>query len=193
MENKKVIARIENLKNLRKKIVSMSPEKALNAILDSHQPDALIHSFPEEDFYFLIHEIGLEDAHPLLSLASSKQWEYIVDLEVWQKDRIELKSMTRWFDLLFKIDPDRFIQWFIEQQTEFMEFYLFKNIEVKIRDQDQDPSEIGNEFFTYDDTFYVRFLDDTFELETEESESDKTIKNDRNAFLSKFFKTLYAR
>jgi hypothetical protein len=192
MENKKVIARIENLQQMRKKIVSMSPENALNAILDSPQPAALIHSFPEEDFYFLIHDIGLEDSHPLLSLASARQWEYIVDLEVWQKHRIELKSVTRWFDLLFKVDPNRFIKWFLDQKTEFMEFYLFKNIEVKIREENQDPSEFGNEFFTYDDMFYVRFLDDTFELETEETESDDTIKKDRDAFLSQFFKTLAA-
>jgi len=33
MENKKVIARIENLQQIRKKIVSMSPENALNTIL----------------------------------------------------------------------------------------------------------------------------------------------------------------
>ncbi|MBW2575175.1 MAG: hypothetical protein JRC88_06760 [Deltaproteobacteria bacterium] len=192
MENKKVITRIENLMQLRQKIVSMPPEKALNTILDLPQPAALIHSFPEEDFYFLIHDIGIEDSHPLLSLASAKQWEYIVDLEVWQKDRIELKSVTRWFDLLFKVDPDRFIKWFLDQKTEFMEFYLFKNIEVKIREKNQDPSEFGNEFFTYDDTFYVRFLDGTFDFETEESESDQTIKKDRNAFLSKFFKILSA-
>ena len=190
MENKKVITRIENLHQMRKKIVSMSPENALNAILDSPQPTALIHSFPEEDFYFLIHDIGLEDSHPLLSLASAKQWEYIVDLEVWQKDRIELKSVTRWLDLLFKVDPNRFIHWFLHQKTEFMEYYLFKNIEVKIREADQDPSEFGDEFFTYDDTLYVKFLDETFDLDTEESESDKTIKKDRNAFFSKFFKAL---
>ncbi len=190
MENKKVIARIENLRQMRKKIVSMSPENALNAILDSPQPAALIHSFPEEDFYFLIHDIGLEDSYPLLSLASDRQWEYIIDLEVWNKDRIELKSVTRWLDLLFKTDPDRFIKWSLDQKTEFMELYLFKNIEVKIREQDQDPSEFGDECFTYDDMFYVRFLDGSFELETGESEWDDTIKKGRNAFLSQFFKTL---
>jgi hypothetical protein len=190
MENKKVIAKIENLHQMREKIVSMSPENALNAILDSPQPAALIHSFPEEDFYFLIHDIGLEDSLPLLSLASDRQWEYVIDLEVWQKDRIELKSLTRWFDLLFKVDPDRFIKWFLDRKIQFMEFYLFKNIEVKIREADQDPSEFGDEFFTYDDTLYVKFLDETFELETEESELDETIKKDRNAFLSQFFKTL---
>ena len=192
MENKKVIARIENLLQQRKKIVSMTPEKALNTILDAPHPAALIHSMPEEDFYFLIHDIGLEDSHPLLSLASDKQWEYIVDLEVWQKDRIELKSVTRWFDLLFKVDSNRFIRWFLDRQTEFMEFYLFKNIEVRIRETDQDPSEFGDEFFTYDDTFYVRFLDDTFDLEPGKRESGETINEDRDTFLSKFFKTLAA-
>ncbi|MEE8551773.1 MAG: DUF6178 family protein, partial [Desulfobacterales bacterium] len=192
MENKKIIARIRNLLQQREKIVSMTPEKALNAILDSPQPAALVHSFPEEDFYFLIHDIGLEDSHLLLSLASDKQWEYIVDLEVWEKDKIEIQSITRWLDLLFKVDPNRFIKWFLHQKTDFMESYLFKNIEVMVRETDQDPSEIGDEFFTYDDTFYVRFLDDPFDLEPGEHESGKTIKKQRDAFLSKFFETLAA-
>jgi hypothetical protein len=192
MENKKIIARIRNLLQQREKIVSMTPEKALNAILDSPQPAALVHSFPEEDFYFLIHDIGLEDSHLLLSLASDKQWEYIVDLEVWEKDKIEIQSITRWLDLLFKVDPNRFIKWFLHQKTDFVESYLFQNIEVMVRETDQDPSEFGDEFFTYDDTFYVRFLDDPFDLEPGEHESSKTIKKQRDAFLAKFFETLAA-
>ncbi|MEE9117555.1 MAG: DUF6178 family protein, partial [Calditrichia bacterium] len=126
------IQRLTKFFEERKKILSLTPEKALNAILYSPQPVALVHSFPEEDFYFLIHDIGLEDSHLLLSLASDKQWEYIVDLGVWEKDKIEIQSITRWLDLLFKVDPNRFIKWFLDQKTEFMEFYLFKNIEVRI-------------------------------------------------------------
>lgn len=186
------IQRLTKLFEERKKILSLTPEKVLNAILDSPQPAALVHSFPEEDFYFLIHDIGLEDSHLLLSLASDKQWEYLVDLEVWEKDKIEIHSITRWLDLLFKIDPNRFIKWFLHQKTDFMESYLFKNIEVMVRETDQDPSEFGDEFFTYDDTFYVRFLDDPFDLEPGEHESSKTIKKQRDAFLSKFFETLAA-
>jgi len=48
MENKKIIARIRNLLQQREKIVSMTPEKALNAILDSPQPAA----FPKKTFIF---------------------------------------------------------------------------------------------------------------------------------------------
>lgn len=191
-KTQKHIQRLTKLFEQRKKILSLPPEKTLNAILDSPQPAALVHSFAEEDFYFLIHDIGLGDSHLLLSLASDKQWEYLVDLEVWEKDKIELKAVTRWFDLLFKVDPHRFIKWFLDQKTEFMEFYLFKNIEVKVRETDQDPSDFGDEFFTYEDTFYIRFLDDPFDPEPGASESDRPIKKDRDTFLLKFFKTLAA-
>jgi hypothetical protein len=149
-----------------------------------------VHSFAEEDFYFLVHDIGLANSHLLLSLASDKQWEYIVDLEVWEKDRIEITSATRWLDLLFKVDPQRFIRWILDQRTEFMEFYLFKNIEVKIRETDQDPSDFGDEFFTLDDTLYVRFLDDHFGFDLDEHDSERILIEQRDSFLSKFFEVL---
>jgi hypothetical protein len=190
IENKKIIARIENLALQRKKILSLPSEKMLNAILNSTQSTALVHSFSEEDFYFLIHNIGIEDSHPLLYLASNKQWEYIVDLETWEKDRIGLASTTRWFDLLFKVDPNRFIKWSLDQKIEFMEFYLSKNIEVKIRETDQDPSELGDEFMTLDDSIYVKFLDEPITDDSDGEESYETNKKHRDAFLLNYFKTL---
>ena len=190
IENKKIIARIENLARQRKELLSLSSEEMLNSILNSTQSTALVHSFSEEDFYFLIHNIGIEDSHPLLYLASNKQWEYIIDLEAWEKDRIEFPSITRWFDLLFKVDPNRFIKWSLDQNFEFIKFYLFNNIEVKIRETDQDPSELGDAFITLDDIFYVRFLDEPIAFESDEDESYETDKKHRDAFLSRYLKTL---
>ena len=190
IENKKIIARIDNLARQRKELLSLPSEEMLNSILNSPQSTALVHSFSEEDFYFLVHNIGIEDSHPILYLASDKQWEYIIDLEVWKKDRIELASMTRWFDLLFKVDPNRFIKWSLKQQIEFMEFYLSKNIELKIRENDQDPSELGEAFITLDDIFYLRFLDEPTGFESDGDESHETDKKIRDAFLLKYLKTL---
>jgi hypothetical protein len=190
IENNKIIARIENLALQRKKILSLPTEKMLNTILNSTQSTALVHSFSEEDFYFLIHNIGIEDSHPLLYLASNKQWEYIIDLETWEKDRIGLASTTRWFDLLFKVDPNRFITWSLDQKNEFIEFYLSKNVEVKIRETDQDPSELGDEFVTLDDSIYVKFLDDPITVDSDVEESYEANKKHRDAFLLNYFQTL---
>jgi len=131
----------------RREILSLPPEKALERIIDAHQPAALVHSIPEEDFYFLVHDIGHNDSLPLLSLASNKQWEYMIDLQAWKKDRLEITSITKWLNLLFKADPVRLIKWLISEKTEFLEFYLLNNIELRIREHDQDPSDFGEGFF----------------------------------------------
>ena len=187
-EDKKLKQAVELYKNLnrqRKEILSLPAEKALDRILDSPQPAAIVHSFPEEDFYFLINDIGIEDSLQLLSLASDKQWEYILDIEVWEKDRISINNVTKWLDLFIKADSQRFVRWFLNKQTDFIEFYLFKNIEVKIREHDQDPSIFGEEFFTLDDVFYIRFVDLPLG-----AESDSNFIKTRNEFLSKFIDRL---
>jgi hypothetical protein len=95
-ENTKILQRVLQLQEKRRKILGLPPEKALARILADSQPAALVHSFPEQDFYLLVNEIGPEDSLPLLSLATHKQWEHMVDLETWQKDRLDLKMVTRW-------------------------------------------------------------------------------------------------
>jgi len=70
----------------------------------------------------------------------------MVDLEGWGRDRIENNSVTRWLNLLLEADPKRFIQWFLKERLSFVEFYLFHNIEVRVREHDQDPPSSAKAF-----------------------------------------------
>lgn len=80
--------KIEALRKKRESIFKMDPEKAMEEILDFNESYALVHSFPEQSLYMLMHEAGHEDFLPILSMATKKQWEYIVDLEIWEKNRL---------------------------------------------------------------------------------------------------------
>jgi hypothetical protein len=131
--DQKAIERFNALQEKRRQLLALEPKEAMMRIMEDPQPVALVHSFPEQDFYFLIHEIGPEDALPLLSLASNRQWDHLVDLDTWQKDQIDIGAVSRWLDLLLEADSRRFISWFLNERLEFIEFYLFKNIEVRIR------------------------------------------------------------
>ena len=157
--DKKALDRFEKLRLKRQQILALPPKKAMESILEDPQPTALVHSFPEQDFYFLIHDIGIGDSLPLLSLASNRQWEHIVDLEIWHKDQIEVESVSRWLSLLFEADPKRFIRWFLEEKLEMIEFFLFKSIDVRVIEQDQDPTDFGEGFFTRDNVYFIRILD----------------------------------
>jgi len=183
--DKKALERFRSLQEKRQQLMGLDPKEVMERILDDPQPVALVHSFPEQDFYFLIHDIGPEDAGPLLSLASNRQWDHIVDLESWQRDQVDIHAVSRWLDLLLEADPKRFINWFLKEKLEFVEFYLYKNIEVRVREHDQDPSEFGKEFFSLDDTFYIRFID-------EPADSGENQPNDeqRKKFITRLIENL---
>jgi hypothetical protein len=182
--DKKTLERFRTLQEKRQQLMALDPKDAMERILQDPQPLPLVHSFPEQDLYFLIHDIGPEDTLPLLSLASDRQWEHIVDLEAWQKDQIDVKSVARWLGLLLDADPDRFIRWFLEQKLEFIEFYLYRNIEVRVREHDQDLSELSSDFFSLDDSYFIRIV------EPVKDEADQISDDQRKKFLTKFIKHL---
>ncbi|MEJ5358995.1 MAG: DUF6178 family protein [Desulfobacterales bacterium] len=151
--------RLKELARRRAEILSLPAEQALERILAAPQPAALVHAIPETDFHLLVQDIGPEDALPLLKLASNRQWDHLLDVEVWAGDRLEVHRATRWMDLLLEADPPRFVRWFLGERLTFGELYLFHNLEVRVREHDQDPSEFGEGFFTLDQVYYVRILD----------------------------------
>jgi hypothetical protein len=144
-------------RELRETILASEPEKALDLITDSPSPATLVQSFPDQDLNFLMHKIGVHDFLPVLAMASSAQWEYILDVEVWDDDRMDLHLMTRVIDLLYKADPKRLLRWGIMKKPEFIEFFLFHHMQVVVREHDEPPPEDFDDYITLDDKFYFRF------------------------------------
>ena len=156
----KIVALRRSLVAKRSALLSMTPENALGEILNDPQPAALVHAFPEEDLHILVHEIGLEDALPLLALASHRQLEYLLDKELWLRDRLDFGAAGKWFARLLRADAParRLVQWLAEKQSDLVELFLGRSIEVRMREHDQDPSVFGPDFFTYDNVYYIRII-----------------------------------
>ncbi len=147
----------KKMAKIRQDIMAFSPEKALDAVLGSDQPATLVQSFPDQDLHYLMTAVGLDDFWPVLSMAASSQWEYILDMEVWEDDKFMIPSCTKYLDALFKADPKRLLRWMVSEKPDFLEYYFLKNMEIKIREHDEDPSTLGEGFITLDSLFYIRF------------------------------------
>lgn len=145
------------LRSIRQDILVSESEEALALILDAPSPATLIQSFPDQDLYYLMHKIGPDDFIPILAMATSDQWEYILDVEVWNADRLDLDDMTQTFDLLFQADPNRLLRWLVKEKPDYFEFYLFKHMEIFVREHDELPPENFDDYMTLDDKFYYRF------------------------------------
>ncbi|MDY6990557.1 MAG: DUF6178 family protein [Thermodesulfobacteriota bacterium] len=144
-------------------LLKLPGKKALNLILDSPAPAHLVQSLAEEDLFWLVQDVGPEDALPILSVASNDQWHYLLDLELWDRDRLDPGSVHRWLTLLLKADPTRFLIWALRENLDFLEFHLYKSIDVRIKEEDESPSDMDDSYFSLDGVFYLRIRDDEHE------------------------------
>lgn len=164
----------------RRQVLAMAPEKALDAILDHPYPVTFVQSMAEEDLYMLVHTIGPDDALPILGLASNEQWAYFLDMEVWAKDRIDLEAATQWLDRLLRADADRFTHWLVNDQADLFAYYLQGNIDIHVRETEDDPADIGDDYFSEDNVHFVRlrkFPDSGEENRQKEEERDLFVKD----------------
>ncbi|MCW7754520.1 DUF6178 family protein [Desulfobotulus sp. H1] len=148
--------RLMALRIKRQHLENLSGEEALEMLLSDPESLPLVHSFPEEDFFLLMHRIGPDDFAPVLAMASDKQWHFILDQECWVRDLPAYGAMGIWFMRFFLAAPRRFVQFLLEEEGDLMDAWLFRNVEVRLREHDEDPSDFGDGFSTMDDVLYFR-------------------------------------
>jgi hypothetical protein len=182
-----VAQKITALRELRNQLTGLSPEDALDLIISCDQPVALVHSIPSQDLLVLIHDIGYYDALPVLSMASEKQWLYLMDAQIWKRDRLYMIETTRWLYLLLKAEPNRFIKWIINQEPDFFYLFLYQNLEILALQEDEDFSDLPDSFFTMDNVYYVSISD--YRLN---QPLDRDAEELREEFILEFFKRLAA-
>lgn len=160
--------RARKLARKRKQVLKSHSDRAVDRILEDDRPAELIQSFPDQDLYMLMHTVGQDDFVPVLSLAASEQWEYILDMDTWQDDRLDVTAMTTLLDLLFRADPQRLMRWMVKEKPEVVAFYLSKHLQIIVREHDEMPPD-DETFITFDDKFYFKFP----YVDQEESEKEQ--------------------
>lgn len=142
---------------LRKAVQELSGTALLRGILELPNPRQVVEELAPTDFLWLVKRIGEEDSLPILELASTEQWQHLVDLEVWVKDRVGIQRLAVWLKRLHNADPERLAKWILEDADLMARFFLAKFLEVKVRDHDTD--EVPEGFFSLDDVYYVHVRD----------------------------------
>lgn len=137
---------------------SLSGKETLDRILKQEDPRSLIQQLPHGDFFWLVKKVGENDCLPLLELASEDQWQHLLDLELWQKDQINLEQASQWIVRLGQADIGRLVRWFFGKGQALAYYYLFRSIQVVVKKED-DVDDISDDFFTLDGIFYVRTFD----------------------------------
>lgn len=142
---------------LRKGLKELSGTGLLKVILELPNARQVVEELAPTDFFWLIKKIGEEDSLPLLEMASKEQWQHLMDLEAWRRDRIRLDEVGLWLKRLHVADAERLVQWLLQEGNLLANFFLGRLLDLTVRDHDTD--EVPEGFFSLDGVYYLRVRD----------------------------------
>lgn len=78
-------------------LISGSGAEKLDYLLSLPDPKASIQALAAEEYTFLVKGIGLNDAGPLLALASPRQLQACIDMDAWSGDDVDAEAFLTWY------------------------------------------------------------------------------------------------
>ncbi|MEE9612237.1 MAG: DUF6178 family protein [Desulfatiglandales bacterium] len=144
-------------RDLIKNLYSLSRKEILGCILKHENPRKVVQELPHQDFFWLVKKIGEDDCLPLLEFASIDQWQYLLDLEIWRKDRLYLERTSLWLNRLLQADPGKLVKWLYCEGRGLAYYYLFRSIKVEKKGEDE-VYDLQHEFFSHDGVFFIKII-----------------------------------
>jgi hypothetical protein len=177
-KHNKVVEPVSNEgETLLKELNTLPGNKILDRLLEMENPRELVRSLSSGDFYWLVKKIGDEDCVPLLALASTEQWQHLIDLEIWKRDRVDVALSWDWMKRLQQADSGRLMEWLLGEGETFTYYHLFRSVELIVIGDDDEAYTLPEGFFSLDGNIYIRVIDSDHQ-ETIESIIREIAKHD---------------
>ena len=146
-------------------LLSLPGGALLKRILENENPEAFVRRLSAEDLFWILKRIGEDDCLPVLELAHEEQWQYLIDLDIWEKDLLSPEKTLTWLKRLAEADPERLSNWLFGEERYLLSFLLFRAAEVVIKNREEEVSDLPETYFTVDGVFYIRaFLEEDQEM-----------------------------
>jgi hypothetical protein len=160
-----------------------------DALLAERDVESAVRALPGDELYYVLHELGHEDAAPILSAATAEQLQVVLDFALWQRDRIVPDALADWIEAMAHASPDRIASWIAGLDSELVGLILRRGARIYDLTQGPPPEEPEGSFFPTPDGFFVL---DVVGLPREDgaprSESDE---QDRVAVIIRLVDSLY--
>jgi hypothetical protein len=127
----------------------------LNALLDAPDPQVAVQALAPVAFHRLICEVGLNDALPLLELASAEQVRSAIDLQIWSKDRIDRDSLADWLLAVLALPESPRQTQLKALDVELLGYLLRKQVTVYLAQEDDLPPEPQGTYCSTPDGWFV--------------------------------------
>jgi hypothetical protein len=133
------------LARLRAQLAVPRGYRRIDALLSSEDAPAAIAALTPNEIFELVHEVGFEDAQPLIELATAQQIQGCFDLDGWQKDQLDVVSLKPWLTALIEAGFEKVGQVWANLDTELRALILQRTVIVYDTTQNEGPEEDNDE------------------------------------------------
>ena len=135
--------------------IRVTEDDILERLLDVPDPRKIVQGMSHQDYYWLVKNAD-DEWFALIALGSERQWQYLLDLDLWDRDRVDPEQLKIWMERYAEADPDRFVAWLFKDGLSLAYTYLHQMVEVMALAPDEEERVIPEGFFTLDGSLYVR-------------------------------------
>ncbi len=128
-------------------------------VLNRPLPRQFVQSLATGELYYLICDVGRQDAWALVELASDDQLQGIFDIDLWSAHEPRLDRWLGWLDVANEADLDQALRLAKLTEPELLQLFILKNVSVHTKDLELDtvpdqlqilPTPDGEFIVTYD-------------------------------------------
>lgn len=156
------------LARLRAQLAGPRGYKRIDALLSSDDAPAAIAQLSPAEVFELVHEVGFEDAQPLIEYATPQQIQGCFDLDAWAKDHLDLAPLKPWLAALVEVGFEKLGEVWANLDAELRTLILQRQIVVYDTTQNEGPDESSDaSIYETPDRFFLVELqgdDDTQRL-----------------------------
>ena len=126
-------------------------------LLASDHLDELVPRLAPEALFFTLSGMSQENVPAVLSHATPEQVEFLMDLDLWNKDRIRADRAVPWLRLLQRCGDPALERWLPNLELADLTLLLGQLVRVQVVSEDDDPLQDtpGRAPFTLDGMYYV--------------------------------------
>jgi len=132
-------------------------KERLHYLFLSENPEELVQQLPELEVFLTVKEVGERDSLELISLTTPEQFQYLLDLDFWKKDRLDAEKVLHWVELLIESGEKKVTQFIQSTDPEFIALLLKKFLEVITIEGEALGTRDRVPLFTLDQYYYINF------------------------------------
>lgn len=138
------------------RLLSLPRTERESRLLESRHLGAVVAMLPPEELFFTLREMDPENVPTVLAHARPEQVEFLLDLELWRKDRVRRDRILPWLERLAACGDEPLLRWLRHLDVADLTLLLGKLVRVHLADEDRDPlQDLTRRPFTLDGFYFV--------------------------------------